>query len=155
MRRSGLRRMRFSVQRHTWVVWHRAVRLLRAVDGTQLVAVRVAHIAEVHRAAAGFAQSWRVLAGRPAMGHAYIVKRLDLLGRVALETNRAAIADGSFLAVDGLGDTEQAAVMAVEQTRVPGWRHIAQRLACAEYAEHGIVKRPEKRRVGEEGCGTW
>jgi len=74
------------------------------------------------------------------MGDAYIVKRLDLLGGVALETNRAAVADGRFLTVDRLGYTEQAAVVAVEQTRVPGRRHIAQRLACAEYAEHGIVE---------------
>lgn len=74
------------------------------------------------------------------MGDAYIVKRLDLLGGVALETNRATVADGRFLTVDGLGDTEQAAIVAVEPTGVPGRRHVAQRLACAEYAEHGIVE---------------
>ena len=115
-------------------------RLWRAVDRAQLVAVRVADVAQVHRAEAAFAQARRVFTGGAAMGDRDVVKRLDLLGRVALEANRAAIGDRRRFAVDGLGDAEEAAVVPVEEAGVPGGARVADRLACAEQAEHGVVE---------------
>ena len=101
---------------------------MRAVDAAQLVAVRVAYIAQVNRAEAAFAQSRRLLAGGAAVSDGYVMKCLDLLGRVAFEANRAAIAYGRFFTVDGLSDTEQAPVVSVEEAGMPGGARVADRL---------------------------
>ena len=66
------------------------------------------------------------------MGHTDVVERLDLLGRIALETNRAAIGDRRFFTVNGFGNTEEAAIVSVEEAGVPGRPGVTDRLACAE-----------------------
>ena len=63
-----------------------------------------------------------------------------MLGRAALEADGAAIGDSGWLAVDGLGEAERTAVMAIEQPDVSCARDIANGLARAQGAEHGVIE---------------
>ena len=110
------------------------------MNGAQLVAVRVSHVGEVHRPERALTQARWLLDRRTAVGHRRVVEGLQLLRRAALERDRAAVGRGGWLAVDGLGDAEAAAVVPVEQAGLPGGVHVAHGLAGTEHAEHGVVE---------------
>src|SRR5450830_1503000 len=95
-----------------------------AVQGAELVPVRVPHISQVHRTQLAFAQTRWVFDGDAAMGHGGVMELLELLGRTALEAQGEAIGRRGRLAVDGLTETEGAAVVPVEQAGLAGGVHI-------------------------------
>lgn len=90
------------------------------MDRAQFVAVGVTHIGDEHPAQAAVTLARRVLAGTAAVGETGLVKRPDLLRRAALEANGAAVGRGGLFVVDGLGNSERAAVVAIEVPGVPG-----------------------------------
>jgi hypothetical protein len=110
------------------------------MDGAQLVAIRVSHIGQVQRAQAAGAWARRVLDRHASVRHGHIMEALHLLRRMALEANGAAVGHRGRLSVDGLGQAEGAALMAVEQAHMARARHISHGLTGTEYAQHRVVK---------------
>src|SRR5690348_11544987 len=94
----------------------------------KLVAVRVAHIGEVHRAKRAVAQSWRVFARRATVRDRHIVKLLHLLRGIALKADSTAVGGARRFAIDRLGHAECSAIMAIEQPRMPGRTDVVDRL---------------------------
>ena len=85
--------------------------LLAAVEGTELVTVRVANIGQVHRPHGVVARSRRVFDRDAAIRNGRIVKFTHLLWRFALEADGAAVGMGRRLSVDRLADTKTVAFL--------------------------------------------
>src|SRR5690606_10490767 len=108
----------------------------KAVHRTELVAVGVAQVGEVHAAGRAFAHAGRVLDGDAAGGHARRVPRVHLGRGFAGETDGAAVGVGGGLAVDRQAHAEHAAVgRAIED---PVAVHEAR--ADAQRAQEGVVE---------------
>lgn len=69
-----------------------------------------------------------------------VVEIAHLLGRTAFEADGATVGKARGFAVDWLGHAKGAAVVPVEEPRVAAARLVAQRLTCAERAEHRVVE---------------
>jgi hypothetical protein len=74
------------------------------------------------------------------MRDGHVVKFLYLFRGAAFEPDRRAIGHGRRFVIDRLADGKTVAVVAIKQARVARWRHIAHRLACAEHAQHSVIK---------------
>src|SRR5665213_4382559 len=79
-----------------------------------LVAVGIAQIGDIELDPGAFANARRILAGLAAIGEAGRLPGVGLRGRIAGETDGAAVADGRGLAVDRLRHREHAGLGAVE-----------------------------------------
>jgi hypothetical protein len=101
-----------------------------------LVAERIAQVAEVNLARGPLAPAGRVLDALAAVGNARVVERLDLLGAGAGEADGAAVGMARRLAVDRLGDAERAGFRAIPNAAL--WIGRARRMA--EGAQHGVVE---------------
>ncbi len=91
-----------------------ALFLGRPMQPTQFVAVRVAQVSQVELAHRTITKARRLFTRHAAVGNPGRMPGLDLFGRVHLETNRAAVAVASRLAIDGRADREGARLAAVE-----------------------------------------
>ena len=121
------------------IVWRVTARLA-AVEGAELVTVRVANIGQVHRPHGVVPRSRRVFDRDAAIRNGRIVEFTHLLGRFALEADGTAVGMGRRLAVDRLADTKGVAFVPVEEPGVPSVRLVAHRLARPKRAEHGVVE---------------
>ena len=121
------------------IVWRVTARLA-AVEGAELVTVRVANIGQVHRPHGVVPRSRRVFDRDAAIRNRRVVEFTHLLGRFALEADGAAVGMGRRLAVDRLADTKGVAFVPVEEPGVPGARLVPHRLARPKRAEHGVVE---------------
>ena len=74
------------------------------------------------------------------MRHRRVMKRLHLLGRLALEPNRAPIGRRGGLIVDGLHHAEGVALVPVKQARVPRGVQVAHGLFGAQYAQLALCE---------------
>ena len=107
-------------------LWYRFVhatddpaKLLRPVQRTELVAVRVAHIGQVHGTLLALAETGWILDRRASVGNRRVVELPHLLRRTALEADGPAVRGSGRLAVDRFADTEGSTVVPVEQTGRP------------------------------------
>ena len=110
------------------------------MNRTQLVAVWIANVGQVHRTHLAFAQTRRLFNRRAAMCDCCVMEEPHLLWRIALETYCAAICESGLLRVDWLADTKSTAVVSIEQPNMASDRHISQRFARPKRSEDGIVE---------------
>jgi hypothetical protein len=68
------------------------------------------------------------------------MKLTDLLRRVALEADRAAVGKGRFFAIDGFAYGKRASVMAVKQPGMTGIRLVPYGFSCAKDTQHSVIK---------------
>mmetsp|Transcript_59431 Transcript_59431/g.140502 ORF Transcript_59431/g.140502 Transcript_59431/m.140502 type:complete len:247 (-) Transcript_59431:211-951(-) len=111
-----------------------------APDRAELVAIRVAHIAQVHGPQRAFAQARRFFDGTAAMRDRHIVEGLDLFGGFAFEADGAAVGMAGRLVVDRLADAEAVAGMAVEHPLMAGGRGVAHAFGRAQHGQHRVVE---------------
>ena len=79
------------------------------MNATDLVAVWIQKIAQVHHAHRALSWAWRVFHASAAIGHSNIVKFLHLLWRVTDKANGGAIGDTHRLTINRFAYTESRA----------------------------------------------
>jgi hypothetical protein len=114
--------------------------LFLAIDHTELIALRITHVGEVHHLQAIFAEPWRIFDRFATLRDRGVMKCLNLLGRAALEGDGAAVCRRRLFAVDGFTYAEGASVMPVDQATVARRSLVTRRFGGPECAEHSIIK---------------
>lgn len=116
--------------------------LFGKMDSTELIAVRVAKMGELHHAhRRGFAWAGRIFGRGIAMCNCGFVKLFHLLWRVARDGDDAAVRDRRRFIVDRLVDDENRPVaIVVDQPGMAAVGDIAYRFADAEGAEYLVVE---------------
>ena len=110
------------------------------MQSAKLVPVRVAHVGEMKHSGRPSPRTWRLLDGSATVGDSYVVELLQLLRRLALEANSAAVARSCRLTVDGLTHAERRAVMPVEQTTLSGLVRVLNGISGAKHLQDGDVE---------------
>ena len=110
------------------------------MEGTKLVAVRVAYISQVHGAEFAFTEAWRFFNRSTPVRNGRVMELLHLLWRNALEADCAAISERCGLTVNRFTDAERPAIVPIKQARLPGVVLIPQRFSGAQYAEQGVIE---------------
>jgi hypothetical protein len=74
------------------------------------------------------------------MGNRNVMKLPNLLGRIALESYRAAVRKGRFFAIDRFAYGKRASVMPVKQPGMPGVRLVPYGFSRPKAAQYGVIK---------------
>ncbi|OGB61140.1 MAG: hypothetical protein A3G29_06570 [Burkholderiales bacterium RIFCSPLOWO2_12_FULL_64_99] len=104
---------------------------LVTIKSAELVAVRITHVCQIHRAQATWARARRVLNGGAAICNGCVVKRMHLLRGSARKADGSAIRGSGWLIVDWLDNAEGVAIVTVEESRMAGLILVAKRFCGA------------------------
>jgi hypothetical protein len=111
----------------------------RAIQGAELVAVRIAQIGEIQAANLGATHAGRVPDRFSTIGDPGGMPEIDMVGRLAGKADRATIGMGSRPAIEWLGNDEKTIVGAIDiaptLTVV-----VVNTFTMAERAQHSIVE---------------
>ena len=110
------------------------------MQSTNLVPIRIAHIAQVQPTHGTLAPARWVFASDAAVGHTSIMESAALFGRLHGKAYGAAVAVGGFFAIDRVGDAEAAGGAAVEIALSAAGCGIGNTGADVDRAKQGIVK---------------
>ena len=107
--------------------------LLGSVERTELVAVRIAHVGQVHGAQPSLTETRWIFNRTSSMSDPCIMEVPHLLRRTALEANRPAICESGGLTVDWFTYTKRYTVVPVEQTGLPRAVGVSNGLSHPQY----------------------
>ena len=110
------------------------------MKAANLVSVRIKKVAQVNIAHITFTGTGRLFYAGTTIRNCDVVKLLNLLWRVASESNRGTIGDCRRSTVDGLRETECRAVMHEKKTCLPGRVDMIKRCTRTEYTQHSRVE---------------